>query len=105
MNSITETNIIESTKKIKYIILVTILFIFCIITNAQVTKEDVTKRTIIKKDTLIKIEANPILGYNFPYFIFIPSNVNNDSKTNLIWHSQILLFIKKIKLYSTSTLL
>jgi hypothetical protein len=43
------------------------------IDDKNIPNENELVNTVIKRDTLIRVEANPENGFNFAYFIFIPS--------------------------------
>jgi hypothetical protein len=67
------------------LIIISLLFsIFLVSCNGQSKNEKDLVKTIINKDTLLRVEVNSKEGFNFSYFIFIPSNTNIKTKTTLI---------------------
>lgn len=66
---------------IKLIYLITITFyvtaVFCISHKAADTYCDSLKSKISQVDTIIKINPNPESGFNFPYYLRIPKELNN----------------------------
>ncbi len=62
-----------------------ILVIFSLVfvgINHIVSQTSVSAR--VKSDTLIKVNANTDKGFNYPYFLFIPKDVEVENKVNLL---------------------
>jgi hypothetical protein len=64
------------------------LLIFIILNNLVYAQnqesEKLCKQPGFLIDTLIRVDANSLEGFNFPYFLFIPAQINFGSGTTLI---------------------